>query len=133
MSMTLAEHQEADAVTENIAEELLDFFYYNHSASINPAGRDAVDALPCFISKLVSHHTYRGLPIPSFYSDEGDVAFNYSMINGKVLYVYLELPKLLGYGNIYDQASKEIEVELDGTQNEDNFWEGLENLLGMVV
>ena len=131
--MTLTKHQEVNTITENIVEELLDFFYYNNSASTHPSGQDAVDALPCFISKLVSHHTCRDLPIPSFYSDEGDVAFNYSMINGKNLYVYLELPKLLGYGSIYNQASKEVELTLDGTQNEDNFWKGLENLLGMIV
>ena len=119
--------------TENYVEEILDFFHYNHAGSVNPAGDEAVESLPYFVSSLVSHHLAKGFSVPSFYSDEGDVAFNYSMIDGKILYVYLELPKLLGYGHVYNQGNKEAELELGGTKNEDSFWEGLEKLLDMVI
>ena len=132
--MSLATATTSDYVQEieSEVENMLDFFYYDYADAVNPANDAAISALDGFLASLAKHHIAKNIGLPWVYSDEGDVAFRYPSAQGKVCYVYMELPKMKGLGNVYNKEIKELEISLDGTKNERYFWSGLEELLECV-
>ena len=130
MTITDVKSRTSDRKTKKDVSDMLDLFYYNYGDAVNPASRDALQALPDFLVSLVEHHNPRNIPLPRAYSDEGDVALLYPTIREISCFVYLELPKMKGSGRIYLGTQKVSEFLLG--EPEENFWNDLDLMLETI-